>query len=420
MSISNIPNNNSITKILIEKNTNLSTEEKNQLINLFDAVDEQEEDNQPGIITTEQAINSFWAKTKNYLGEKYNEFLNFYINNNSNEPQVSPQSQHTRAKQYEILASSLNIEYETEKIDKQKTKQILNSGYVDAHGNVTDTPDNIQTEGRYIMSEKDLANMKYVFGQTQFADNFEDHNQMLDAMEYAKKKGVDISEATVLINCDTHSDVYINCPGKESIADWVNSAIAKNPNITDFYWVVSENMIEDKEFGNLLSGNQIENSFDDEAGAPLYQNVGVKADLKNSESVQTYYISPDGFLYDDNIYGDGRPIRIHITTEKNLPDFSGKKVISTFDMDFFSNSGVDTKTLYRDNKNEEELNQAFSQMLQTFADHHIQPIMHGNCYSNDDYLPKEDYNQVQGFANEIIKSTPQGLDVLDQYKHKHK
>lgn len=420
MSIDNISQNNSINRSIIQKNNNLAEEEKNNLLSIFDAIDAKEEDNQLGTITTADAINNFLKKTKDYLGEKYNKFLEFITNNYLEKPDTSNQTTISRAKQYETLASSLNINYQTDKkIDKQKTKQILNSGYVDAHGNVTDTQNNIQAEGKYIPTEKDLANMKYVFGQTQFADNFEDHNQMLDAMEYAKKQGVNIDDATVLINFDTHSDVYINSLGSESIANWVNSAIAQNPNITDFYWVVSENMIADKEFGNILSGNQVENSFDDKAGAPLYQNVGIKTDLKNSESIQTYYISPDGFLFEDDSYGDSRPIRIHITTEKNLTDFSGQKVISTFDMDYFSNSGVDTYTLYRDNKNEAELNQAFSQILQTLADHHIQPIMHGNCYSNDDYLPNEDYNQAQGFANEIIKSTPQGSDVLDKYKHKH-
>lgn len=425
VSISNVSQDNSIKKCSIEQINNLSTEEKNQLISIFDAIDEQEEDNQSGTITTDQAINNFLAKTKDYLGEKYNEFLNFLINNHSDKPQIFPQPELTRSEQYEKLTLSLNIEG---KIRGQKHKELINSGYVDAHGNVTVTQNNFQEEGVYIPTEQDLANMKYVFGQTSFADNFSDHNQMIDAIEYAKSNGVDISEVTTLISCDTHSDVYMDL-GRESIADWVNTVLARNPNITDFYWVVSDNMVKDDELGNILSGNTNLEDW----GGPIFQNVyikkdlqegmsfqTVKANLQEGESVQTYYVSSDGFLTPDNWQGNGRPVKIHITTERFLPDFSGQQVISTFDMDYFSNSGVDTITLYRDNKNEEELNQAFAQILQTFADHHIQPIIHGNCYSNDDYLPQEDYNQAQGFANEIIKSTPQGSDIFEQYKHKHK
>lgn len=441
MSIDNISQNISINRNTIQKNNNLTEDEKNNLLCIFDAIDATEEDNQQGTITTTVAINNFLEKAKNYLGEKYNKFLEFIANNNLKENDASSQAELSRAKQYETLALSMNINYKTDgKIDKQKTKDILNSGYVDAHGNVTDTPDNIQTAGKYTPTEQDLANMQYVFGQTMFADNFEDHNQMIDAIEYAKIQGVNIDEATVLINCDTHSDVYLNQPSRHSIADWVNAAMAKYPNITDFYWVVSESMVNDIEFGQILSGNKNMNNYGKWHASGLFQNIDIKADLNNGESIQTYYVTSDGYLsskknveeyieenaYCDNCIGDyeidpsmTHQIRIHICTEKNLPDFNGQKVISSFDMDYFSNSGVDTITLYRDNKNETELNQAFSQMLQTFADHHIQPIIHGNCYSNDDYLPQEDYKQAQGFANEIIKSTPQGSDVLDEYKHKH-
>lgn len=421
MSIDNISSNNIFYRKKIEEYNDLSNNEKSSILSIFDFIDNNEEDNQKGIITTNNAINDFLQKTRNILKEKFDKFLEFIESGNQGyrSQENTLQKPLSRESQYENLANILNITYDKNRgIGKNQMKNILASGYVDANGNVTETSDNIQEAGKYIPSTNDLKNLQYVFGKTQFADNFSDHNQMLDAIEYAKQNGVNIDEATVLISCDTHSDVYFDMPENESIADWVNTALAKNHNLQDFYWVVSDNMVKDKEFGAILSGNEIENEFGGKQGEALVQNIGITANLEEEESVQTYYIYPDGTLTDIEDEGS-KPVRIHIVTEKNLPDFSNQKVITTFDMDYFSNSGVDTFTHYRDNKDSNQLNEAFSQMLQTFAEHHIQPIMHGNCYSEDDYLPKEDYNQAQDFANAIIKSTPQKNDILDKYEHKH-
>ena len=304
--------------------------------------------------------------------------------------------------------------------EKDVLKQLNALGLLDAHGNIVRMGGCLQESGTYTPSETDIQNLKYVFGKTKFADNFSDHNQMLDVMEHAKEQlGISLDDVTVLINCDTHSDVYLNSVNvSESIADWVNTCLAKTPSITDFYWVVSENMVNDTEVGKILNGELVVNRKNS-GQKPLLQNVDIKADLNNNESVQTYYINNEtGKIYANTIKS-GRPIRIHICTEKNLPDFKGQKIISTFDMDYFSNSGIDTATSYRDNKTADELNIAFSKLLQTFADHHIQPIIHGNCYSDDDYLPKEDLPQAKQFSDAIINATPQKEDMLEKYKHHH-
>ena len=300
-------------------------------------------------------------------------------------------------------------------------KQLDALGMLDAHGNIVRMGGCLQESGTYIPTETDKKNLQYVFGKTKFADNFSDHNQMLDAIAYAKQNGISLDDVTVLINCDTHSDVYLNSRNiNEGIADWVNTCLANNPNITDFYWVVSENMVNDNETGEILSGQRIINTKN-KSHTPLFQNVNIKADLHNEESVQIYYIdNKTGKIYTQKTEEEQRPIKIHICTQKNLPDFKGQKVISTFDMDYFSNSGIDTVTSYRDNKTADELNAAFSQLLKTFAEHHIQPVLHGNCYSDDDYLPKEDLKQAKEFSDNIIEATPQKEDKLDEYKHNHK
>jgi hypothetical protein len=335
--------------------------------------------------------------------------------------------------------------------EKRFIKSMISADVVDKKGNINRSGNNEQKAGSYTPTTEDKANMKKVFSNTQFVDNFSDHNQMLDAIEYAQQHGVDTSNVTSLITFDTHSDIYYNSPSGESIANWVNACVAKNPSITDVYWVVSDNMVEDSEFGALLEGrNRVMSTNTDNKA--LVQNVRDEGctNLKEEEDVQKYYINSAGKLLTDiprpttdlmpfqlhqakkkgtyeeisnnkKYTENWREIRVHISTEKNLPNFKSQKVITTFDMDYFSNSGVDTTTFYRDNKTAEELNEAFSKAIKTMAEHDIKPVIHGNCYSEDDYLPSEDLEQCKQFANEIIKSSPQKEDKLpdEEYKHHH-
>lgn len=120
---------------------------------------------------------------------------------------------------------------------------------------------------------------------------------------------------------------------------------------------------------------------------------------------------------------DGRDrfarVNIHFTTENTLADFKNKEVMTTIDMDYFSNSGIDTTSYYRDNKNEEELNIAFSKTLQKMSEAGIKPTIHTTCLSDDDYLPSEDIPQATDFANSIISSTPQKNDIIHSYSRTH-
>ena len=53
------------------------------------------------------------------------------------------------------------------------------------------------------------------------------------------------------------------------------------------------------------------------------------------------------------------------------------------------------------------------------AEKDIHPILHGNCYSDDFYLPSEDLKQATEFAEAIIEATPQKEDILTEYEHEH-
>ena len=315
-------------------------------------------------------------------------------------------------------------------------KWLYDQNVIDKHGNYIPAGVQLQESGTYIASEEDKANLTKIFSNAKFVDTFNDHNQMLDAIEYARNNGVNIDEIDTLINFDTHSDLYINgTRNHETIADWINSCLSKNPNMTDFYWVVPTNMVYDKEVGNILNGTDTTSFTRDIQGrrTPLFRNVGTVADLQNEESVQTYLIGPD----DASTRGDiryvtnedeiaalkqkgYRELKVHICTAENLPSFKGHKVITSLDMDYFSNSGVDTIREYRDNKTAEELNEAMSDFLRTMVEKDIQPVIHGSCFSDDYYLPPEDLKQAEEFAAAILETSPQkGKDLIDRKDYKH-
>ena len=336
---------------------------------------------------------------------------------------------------YQIKQALKDFNWPEEKITTKAIKWLNEQGVLDKHGNYIPSGIEKQESGTYIPSEEDLENIEKIFGGVAFADSFDDHNQMLDAIKYAEEHGIDLSQADTLINFDTHSDIYFNTTSGNTIADWVNKCLAEHPNIKDYYWVIPDNAVKDKEYGDILNGDNPMviggKPYDERAlvrNIPLVKNLDTVACLETEESVQTYYINNEGeLIYPLNkkdlekIQEEGfREIRIHICTKENLPDFNDKQVITSLDMDYFSNSGADTTTNYRDNKTSEEINQTCSGLLKTMAEKNIRPILHGNCFSGDDYLPPEDLKQAKEFADAIISVTPQCEDVLNEYEHFHR
>ena len=348
--------------------------------------------------------------------------------------------------------------------------KVLKEGYMDNEGNVSLTPEN-QLPGKYSPSAKDKQNLNKIFAGTEFADNINNHNQALDAIEYAKSKGVKIPQ--ILINFDSHSDIYtgrdsyVSSRKGASIANWVNECIAKH-DLTDVYWVIPENMANDEEVKAILSGEKEVKNKGSKYSKPLLQNLDKTrtANPNKSDFIQTFIVDKkDGKLFHPNLseeemiamlngekmideefykdnsasgtwrekfarntvyqekMDDGRDrfakVNIHFVTENTLPDFKDKNVMTSIDMDYFSNSGADTMTLYRDNKNEEEKNKAFSKTLDTIAKAGIKPVIHTTCLSDDDYLPHEDIEQATDFANAVITSTPQKTDNIKLYSRTH-
>lgn len=75
MTINKIIKNNSVNKTSFESMKNLSEDEKIKLLNIFNFIDEKENDNLKGVITTDEALNSFLKEVRNSLGERYNQIL---------------------------------------------------------------------------------------------------------------------------------------------------------------------------------------------------------------------------------------------------------------------------------------------------------------------------------------------------------
>ena len=281
---------------------------------------------------------------------------------------------------------------------------ILRRGYMDNEGNISLNP-SPQNSGRYTPSIEDKNNLNNIFSETKFADNINNHNQALDSIEYAKSKDIKIPK--ILINFDSHSDIYIgndsSIDSKQgaNIANWVNECIA-DYDLTDVYWIIPEKMVNDKELKHIINGKFQLKSDKINDSRPLIQNLELDniKDLNEGEFMQTFIVDrKDGKLIHPNLseiemnemlFGkneilveytankntvlksfnnkktvyqekleDGRDrfarVNIHFTTENTLADFKNKEVMTTIDMDYFSNSGIDTTSYYRDNKNEEEL-----------------------------------------------------------------
>lgn len=75
MSIDKIIKNNLVNKNLLESIKDLSKEDKSKLLNIFNFIDKNEKDDQKGIITTDEALNSFLEEIRNSIGEKYDKIL---------------------------------------------------------------------------------------------------------------------------------------------------------------------------------------------------------------------------------------------------------------------------------------------------------------------------------------------------------
>lgn len=265
--------------------------------------------------------------------------------------------------------------------------------------------------------------IKNITKNTKLMDINTDHNQVLDVDEYAKKHNLQIP--SILINFDTHSDIFLNRPVNKikgaGVEDWINEFLIKNPNISEVYWVMPKEEIlvpflflgffENKDNalttdGSPLFGNSIKNNIE-------YKSIFTPIIL--IPYTQNFLLDPKtGKLneYDKNnkltknLFNQQvkyRPIKIITCTENSLPDFKDKKVFLSIDADYISNSGFDTIDDFTNNKNPDEIKTALNSLVNTLHKKNIIPEIISMSLSPM-YLPEEDQPQMTDFFKYVIKT----------------
>ena len=262
----------------------------------------------------------------------------------------------------------------------------------------------------------------------------DDHNQIIDVMEYARKKHT-ISRH-ILINIDTHSDVYVYCPkygkiikrnNKASIADWVNYYILQNPDVTEIFWVTPDEMLSNS-FVIERFIDQGEDLFIALFGNCSKPPISVTANIWSEPLVQYFYINKNDsndFIEpandkDEEKYKKNknyRKIKFTTCTLATLPKFSkGHNFVLSIDFDYLSNSGFDTIAGFNTDKNEKEIKALFNDILKTLIKNNVRPKVISLTLSPV-YVPDDDIYVMKNIANDFIKHSGK-KDALKHYKHR--
>ena len=281
-------------------------------------------------------------------------------------------------------------------------------------------------------NKKDLdLHITNIVENTKVIDKNIDHNQALDVIEYAQKQR--IKPPSILINFDTHSDMYLNqkiSPTEGAkIEDWINEYIAKNDNVDTVYWVMPKEEALDFKLRFIFG-------FNDEAallsGTPLYGNtlklfmprflfipLNLKAYKQNAlidpktailnEYVKNYKYNK--ILFDKNT--KYRKVTIINCTENTLPDFKDKDVFLSIDADYLSNLGFDTTEDFQIQKTSQEVYETFHSMMNTLDKKHVRPSVISMTLSPQ-YLPAQHHEQVQDLFEQVLNIAKKP-DALSSY-----
>lgn len=269
---------------------------------------------------------------------------------------------------------------------------------------------------------------------TRLIDKNTDHNQALDVASYAEENGVKIP--SVLINFDTHSDMYINHKtnvfDRAGIDNWINIFLVRYPEVDEIYWVLPDELANDLSMRKIFAYDDIpdlENNIDFCLfGNLLDTNLGweyfVKTPLVNNVYEQDFYLDIDNsnILEIKNDYHlrflkkgfvNKRKFKLINCTAKTLPDFKGKDVFLSIDADYISNSGNDTLEHFAFNKNSYEVRKSFISIFETIKNKNIHPVIISMTLSPE-YLPQKYHKLVNKIFEDIIKYSGK-QDCLSNY-----
>ena len=238
---------------------------------------------------------------------------------------------------------------------------------------------NLKPKQDYLLQAEPL--IKKVTQNTKLIDLNTDHNQALDVSEFAKNHGIKAPE--ILVNFDTHSDIYLNYPviaeGSAGVENWINELIAKNPELKEIYWVMPYEEAKDLNLQTLFAENDYHliprgkatpfygNSMNPNIRwlhfvfKPLFKEPFSQEFLINTQTGRINEIPSDKKLYDYLFtpINQHKKVKIVTCTEKTLPDFEGKKVFLSIDADYTSNSGFDTAEKFSFIKSQKDIEKTF-------------------------------------------------------------
>jgi len=269
-----------------------------------------------------------------------------------------------------------------------------------------------------------FKDMQDVFGNSRYYDLVRNHNAVISAPEghqagdhiHLPSEGAvdDLTDAvsgkskesTTLINFDAHSDLWVNDPnqkvdGQESIAQWVNAVLKKNPNIDEVYWVLPDDFKTNPALKDKY--------FDHKGPIPSYDNVLVH----HARDLDLYLDKESGKIftgekpkdYSEDKY---RTVKFHKRTLDELPNMEGKRVAASIDLDYFDNRGYDTSF---DGQAEYRGEAGFDRFVKTLKEKGIKPI-HTTMSASPEYVRSEHARDLLRFAANVSDSTIPKLDSV--------
>ena len=249
------------------------------------------------------------------------------------------------------------------------------------------------------------------------------HNQALDAIELAKEKNIKVPDT--IINFDTHSDIYVyQGIGQDGahIYDWLNEFLAKNKNAKTLYWVMPEEETQMKNFDIIFKDIDIKGVDMSLLGNSKKPKDKVNSKINETPFIQDFLVDTETSYMEEIISKKDedklknpryKKIQIVTCTEKTLPNFKGKNVILSLDMDYISNSGFDTIEGWGHNRNEQEIDTALSKMIMTIKNKNIRPEIISITLSPQ-YVPKRDREQLTYFIEDFLQNSGKE-DNLQEY-----
>ncbi len=263
-----------------------------------------------------------------------------------------------------------------------------------------------------------LNNIKFLFKHSYIEIN-ENHNEAYTAYNnYLKKTNKKIQ---ILVNFDTHSDLFQNYNIHNSvidIANWVNYCI-KEFNIEQFYWVIPDYIYNNSKYRNIYEkkANLIFNSpfhvFDDENinlakvnMKELYFNMKT-GEILTGQRINT--LASNCKLFNMPFVIEKTPnlkkIHIFIITKQNLKILKDKEIFLSVDADYFCNSGFDTINQINNKYiTVEDLTNSFNGFIESL----VQAKINISCASltfSPIYVPKKLRPEFETFFKTIKESS---------------